>query len=75
MLRIQFPFSLTNKDELVVEFVECVASEWAERPEGLSDWSICHPEPGSPDGLIRAVRILGADSARCAGPVLRLVGT
>ncbi len=77
MTRIQFPFT-GSKNEFVpdVELVECTQKEWAEMPEnGDPEWSVCLPEPGSTDRLIRAIRLIGPDSARGAAPVLRLVGT
>ncbi len=77
MTRIQFPFHRVPGGEAApdVELVECTEAEWAQAADsGSQEWSVCRPEPGSADRLIRAVRLLGSETARGAAPVLRLVG-
>lgn len=77
MTLIQFPFtSEGGSAALTIETLECTEHEWARKAvESERDWCVCFPEAGSADRLVRAVRILGSDSSRATGPVLRLVGT
>jgi len=76
MLRVQYPFTIEDGCVPDVELVECTEAEWAQVADSDSpEWSVLRPVPGSADPLVRAVRLVCADSARGAAPRLRLVGS
>jgi hypothetical protein len=77
MTRIKFPHERDDGIIIYVELIECSEMQWAQFSLAESgEWSVCEPEPGSPDRLVRATRLLGPDSTRGQAPILRLaVGT
>ena len=76
MERIRFPHRRDDGQMRYVDLITCTKEEWALLPESKTDeWSVCEPEPGSTDLLIRATRLFADDGSGGEPLKLRLVGS